>query len=113
MAVVITGKLSSFCPGDTLQVRYTISLNESPADLTDDTVWFCIKDRYDGEELLHVEADVLTDGANGVALLTVTAAQTALLNYGTHVYEVHWSRDNFERTLIVDTVRVVRRVHSY
>lgn len=111
--VVVNGKLQDFHPGDTLIFRYVIQWNGALANLASDTLTFCLKRNFDDAELIHVTADVATDGANGVAIFTVTDEQTATLTPGNHVYDVHWARaDGFEKTLQVEKVKVLRKVHE-
>ena len=91
-----------------LELRFN---NETP-DIRLDTISFILKKRKsdsDEEAPLLVEADVFSEGEDGVAIFTLTPEDTAI-ETGNYFYEIKWLTQGNEYILESKALTVLERV---
>lgn len=106
--------ITSFYPGVTKTVRVVITLDGDAPDITGDTVTLRLKSSRsdaDASAVLTKEADVLTAGATGTAIFSLTPSDTQDLTPGPYYYDIVWElAGGGEYVLNSSTVRVLDRV---
>lgn len=108
--------LSGFQPGETKRFRAVCKIGGSAENITADTVTFYLKRNVsdsDDDAVLVKDADVTTEGANGIALFHLTPTDTASVDPGPYYYEVKWVRANGDKYVYPDTptrIQVYERV---
>jgi hypothetical protein len=81
--------LSNFYEGTTKKFDVTITYNGSNPDITSDTVTIYFKEKEKDEIALEKEADVTTQGADGIAEFELTTTNTDL-RPGIYTYSIVW-----------------------
>lgn len=105
--------LDPILKGTTQVIDYLVRLDSITSDITADTVTLTIKAQFgdsDADALLTKDADVATSGANGIAIFTLTPADTDI-EVGNYPYDVIWYRSTGEEyELETETVIIKKRV---
>ena len=105
--------LSAIRKGTTRKIRLSILYNGAALDVSGDTVNFMLKAGktvLDSAASINVNADVSSEGASGVAIITLSAVNTALAA-ARYYYEILWTRSNGEvYVLDSDEVRIIARL---
>jgi len=105
--------LTEIFRGTSKKFKVSITVNGVAPNISQDTVTLTIKNPRtvpDAEALLQKDGDVTTDGANGVALFTLTPSET-LIGTGPSVYDIVWHIGSDEQYLLMqDQVWVLDRV---
>lgn len=102
--------------GQSFEFAITIMPDGVPVDISADTVTMTIKDGYsdayaDSEAVLQVNGDVITGGASGDAVFSLTPAQTAIDPGMYYIDFVWYTAGGDEHILpIKDTFHIVNRV---
>lgn len=89
MAITITGQLDDFYQGESVDFSILISIGGVAQDISSDTVTFYLKEFKSGRPLIEKTADVASQGANGIATVELTTANTDLPPKA-YFYEVIW-----------------------
>jgi len=107
--------LSDFTKGTTKGFRVTFLLDGVAQDITSDTVIFTMKkdvDQPDEKAAIVSTADVGTEGADGVAIFTLSKTETNI-DPDTYHYDIQWQLAGgaeYAPPSIRGTVRVLNRV---
>jgi hypothetical protein len=105
--------ISNFFPGTTFSLRITINLNGTNPDITADTITFTLKvsDKdIDADAVIQQNADVATEGVDGIATLTLTPATTDVPPRTYH-YDLQWIVSTGEEYILDSgTVKILERV---
>ena len=105
--------LTDFYPGTTKAFSVTITLNGVAPNITGDTVTLRLKrtrSDADADAVITKAANVATSGATGVALFSLTPAETQIAER-LYVYDIVWVLSGgAEYVLESDTVTVLERV---
>ena len=108
-------RLQNFYINNTNNFTVTIEYNGVAINITNDTVRFMVKeniDDTDAQAVINVTADVVTQGANGIAIFNLTSAQTDI-DPGNYWYEISWLRvTGAEYTLEVREIELLERVED-
>jgi len=110
-----TGSPPNLYPGEYWYFTVTITKNGAAPDITGDVVTCTIKHDTTGAVLLTINADVASQGANGIAVFSKASADTADLagSEGVHPCDVWWyPSDDEDCPLYVDTVQILERVST-
>ena len=99
MAKTVTteGGFPNFTPGDTVRVDVVCQIGDSAEDITADTVRFFLKEKIgdsDANAVINKLLDVTTQGADGIAKLTLESDDTDDVDPGFYYYEFVWERAN-------------------
>jgi ABC-type phosphate/phosphonate transport system substrate-binding protein len=97
--------------GTTRTVTYTIKFEGVTQDISADTVTLTVKgniDNSDAQAVLQKDADVATDGADGVAAFELTNTETEVITPGSYPYDVIWYRGVDEEYLVERGVLVIQ-----
>lgn len=84
--------LSNFHKGTTKNFRVTITLDGVAQDITGDVVTFTMKTKIadsDGDAVIQEDADVTTEGADGVAIFSLSPTVTKV-KPDEYVWDVTW-----------------------
>ena len=105
--------LSNFYPGTTKAFSLRITLNGQTPDISADVVTLRLKKTpalSDGEAALTATADVTTSGASGVALFSLSPAETKI-EVSTYYYDIVWERQGGDEYVVANgRVGVMERV---
>ena len=105
--------LSAIRKGTTRKIRLSILYNGAVVSITGDTVNFMLKTGktvVDASASINVNADVTSEGASGVAIITLSSTNTNLAA-ARYYYEILWTRSNGEvYVLDSDEVRIIARL---
>jgi len=92
-SVELSGSIRNFYPGETVEASFTFYVDDTLQDVSGDTVTFTMKsDKGDADSsaVIQKDADAATDGATGVATLTLTADETDDISPGDYFCDVVW-----------------------
>lgn len=84
--------LTNFPSGTTKNFSVVLSIDDVAQDITGDEVQFLMKSKKadpDSEAVIDADADVVTSGAGGTALFTLSPADTAITP-GDYYWDVQW-----------------------
>ena len=113
-SVTLDGSIRNFYPGETLEVDLEFCVDSVLQDISGDTVTFTMKSaKSDGDAsaVIQKDADVATDGANGVATLTLTNSDTDSMPPGDYFCDVVWTTSGGSVRVAYDNpVQVLTRV---
>lgn len=106
-------ELKDFYVGTSFNFSITIELNGSNPDITSDTVKIIVKqnvDDSDSNAVIDKNADVTTEGANGVAKFSLTPLDTNV-NPGRYYLDIQWQRANGEEYILLkQKINLLERV---
>jgi hypothetical protein len=109
--ITTTGSLPSLTRGTTYEFYVTIA----SANITADTVTLTLKrdiDDSDANAALQADADVTTDGANGVAIFSLSKTDTDIAP-GKLWYDIIWYKSNGDElriSAVGATLQILERV---
>jgi len=110
----MSGKVTDFRPGDTKRFNVTCRINGVAQDITSDTVTVTIKTNKsdtDANALLQKDADVATQGADGVAMFHLTPTNTKSLTAVKVYLDVKWVQADEDQYVIHDQdLNILERV---
>lgn len=103
--------ISTIYKGNAKKFDVTITSDGSAVDITSDTVTFKLySGRYESSstEELSVDADVSTEGSDGIAIFTLSDTQTNSLDVGSYYYKIIWTdtSESTDRVVADGTVSV-------
>jgi hypothetical protein len=105
--------ITDFHPGTTKQFTVECQLDGVAQDITSDTVTVTIKDvrsKADTDALLQKAADVASQGAQGIAIFTLTTSDTEIAP-GYHYIDVEWvTAAGAEYVVYDERIKVLTRV---
>lgn len=104
--------LTDFYKETTKKFSVTITFNDATPDITSDTVTFVMKTlkTESADEILNVEANVATQGADGIAIFTLSATQTDL-PVKTYYYQIVWDLSGGTRYVLDDgTITILETI---
>jgi len=85
--------LTNFYVGESKDFSVTITYNGATPNITADTIRWIVKENrsdLDTSAVINVTADCVTNGANGVAYVNVTPAETDITP-GNYYWELVWN----------------------
>lgn len=105
--------LSNFYPGTTKVFSLMIALNGQTPDITADVVTLRLKktpELSDSAAALTAVADVTTSGVNGVALFSLSPAETKI-EVGAYYYDIVWERQGGDEYVVLNSrIEVIKRI---
>ena len=105
--------VSNFYEATTKKFDVTIMYNGSAPDITGDVVKFIVKedkDNVDGDAIIDVDANVVNNGATGVAEFALSISETGVTPKK-YYYDIIWTWSTGEvYVLESDSVTVLERV---
>lgn len=111
--VSLSGSLSDIYYGTTQRFSIGLSIGSMAVDITSDTVTLTIKERYydpDALALLRINADVTTQGADGIAIFALTPTNTKIA-IGRYLRDIQWTRSNGDNYVVyIDKTNILKRV---
>jgi hypothetical protein len=113
MAIIITGSIKDFYVGTTKAFSIRIKLNGEYPNITGDTVKMIWKENIDDSDddaILKIEADVISEGADGYANFSLTPTNTEEIEPGIYYYDIQWIHGTAEYILIKNIISLNKRV---
>ena len=96
-------KLTDFYAGEYKRVRVELTYNGKAPDIANDGINFMMKSAKTATDTnadIDTGLDVVTEGFDGVAILELSAAETATLTPGQYYYELKWTKSSGEVHII-------------
>ena len=114
MAATITGTVSDWHIGTTKQFYLTCKIDGVAQDISGDTVTVTVKRKKsdaDSSAIHQSNADVASQGSDGIAIVTIPAADTAAETPASVFLDVQWlTAGGVERIVYDGTVDLLERV---
>lgn len=99
--------------GTTRFIILNIQLDGVSEDLTADTINFLVKTNKtdaNSDAVINVDADVITSGSTGTAIISLSVADTDI-PFGNYFYETLWTKDTGEKFMLLDSnINILERV---
>jgi len=107
--------ISAIPQGTTRVIHFTLTLeDDTPIDISGDVMTMTVKAHKDDDDpgVAQETADVATDGANGVAIFTLSPDETDI-DIGQYYFDVVWKPATggiFVLDVDQETIRIIERV---